>query len=496
MVKRRLLITTVWMAIVFFLATPVLAEMIVDTVWLRRYNSPANQWETAWAVVVDDSGNVCVTGSRCTVAYDTDGGQLWVGHWGGVDIAIDSSRNVHVTGPSSDYLTAKYYPSGDTAWVRRYVGPHGDGGHTNALALGSSGGAYVTGASDGANGYDYATVKYHTDGDTVWVRRYDGPQGYDDEAYDLVVDGFDNVYVTGLSFGASRDYATIKYYPDGDTAWVRRYNGPASYIDEAYSIAVDNSGNVYVTGQSMSSTTLTDYATIKYYPNGDTAWIRRYNGPDDSFEEAYDVEVDNSGNVYVTGRSSQNTSYPYNFDYATVKYDSAGDELWTRRYNGPGNDDDVARALALDSSGNAYVTGTSWGSGTGSDIATIKYSPDGDTAWVIRCELPGEWDEDHGYAIALDAFLNVYVAGATADIGTDFDYVTAKYFQAVRGDVNRDWVIDHADIVYIINYLFRYGDTPDPLVVGDCNCDGVIGPGEIVILINYLFRNGPPPDCP
>ncbi|MGB2988690.1 MAG: SBBP repeat-containing protein, partial [Candidatus Zixiibacteriota bacterium] len=117
--------------------------------------------------------------------------------------------------------------------------------------------------------------------DTAWVRRYNGPGNSDDEAYAIAADGSGNVYVTGRSRGSGTlyDYATIKHYPDGDTAWVRRYNGPVNSHDEAYAIAVDGSGNVYVTGLSVGSGTLYDYATIQYYANGDTAWVRRYNGP-------------------------------------------------------------------------------------------------------------------------------------------------------------------------------------------------------------------------
>ncbi len=82
------------------------------------------------------------------------------------------------------------------------------------------------------------------------------------------------------------------------------------------------------------------------------------------------IALDNSGNIYVTGMSYGSAT---DLDYATVKYDSSGVEQWVTRYNGPGNDDDIAWAIALDNSGNVYVTGESVGSGTYVDYATIKY---------------------------------------------------------------------------------------------------------------------------
>jgi len=88
-----------------------------------------------------------------------------------------------------------------------------------------------------------------------------------------------------------------------DTAWVRRYNGPGNGDDGASAMAVDNSGNVYVTGGSRGSGTSTDYATIKYYPNGDTAWVKRYNGSRNASDRASAIAVDGFGNVYVTGTS-------------------------------------------------------------------------------------------------------------------------------------------------------------------------------------------------
>jgi hypothetical protein len=66
----------------------------------------------------------------------------------------------------------------------------------------------------------------------------------------------------------------------------------------------------------------------------------------------------------------------------------------------------------------------------------------------------------------------------------------------IVGDANGDGLIDPGDAVYLLNYLYRGGTSPDPLEAGDCNCDDVVGPGDVVYLINYLFRNGLPPSCP
>ena len=84
------------------------------------------------------------------------------------------------------------------------------------------------------------------------------------------------------------------------------------------------------------------------------------------------MAVDASGSVYVTGYSAGSGS---SWDYATIMYSSAGVPLWTNRYNGPGNGSDKARALAVDASGNVYVTGSSTGLDGRSDYATIKYAP-------------------------------------------------------------------------------------------------------------------------
>ncbi|MBA7652927.1 hypothetical protein ES703_60766 [subsurface metagenome] len=329
------------LSITFLIVFPISLSAQVDTVWVRRYNGPGNIGDYAHAIAVDDHGYVYITG----------------GSWG--------------SGTSYDYATIKYYPNGDIAWVRRYNGPTNGSDEGDVLAVDNSGNVYVTGYSGGPGPYyDCATIKYYPNGDTAWVRRYNGPASYSNEAFAIAVDNLGNVYITCESegYGTYADYATIKYYANGDTAWVRRYNGPGNGSDVAHALAADSAGNVYVTGGSHGSGTSLDYATIKYYASGDTAWIIRYNGPGNWWDDARAIAIDNSCNVYVTGESQ---GLGGSADYVTIKYYASGDTAWIIRYNGPGNWWDDARAIAVDNTGNVYVTGH--GEGSYQDYATIKY---------------------------------------------------------------------------------------------------------------------------
>ena len=154
-----------------------------------------------------------------------------------------------------------------------------------------------------------------------------------------------------------------------------KVEGPANGNDIAHSMVVDDSGNVFVTGESTDVNGSTpDYATIKYNSLGVEQWVSRYTGiQSNSGDVANSLAIDNLGNVYVTGTSGSFSGTKA--DYATVKYNSLGVQQWAERYNGPpGNGSDKAKSILLDNLGNVYVTGSSDGSGTSGDFATIKYS--------------------------------------------------------------------------------------------------------------------------
>ncbi len=242
--------------------------------------------------------------------------------------------------------------------------------------------------------------------------------------------------------------------------WVARYDGPASLSDSAWDIAVDSSGNVYVTGDSTGIGTSTDYATVKYDTDGNELWVRRYNGPSYWTDIAFAIAVDSSGNVYVTGQSDDSGT---SRDYATVKYDTNGNELWVARYNSPANSSDRARAIALDCSGNVYVTGGSWGSGTGWDFATVKYSPDQITIPAEGiCELiklVESFNLQQAIENSLDAKLqNVLAALVAANAGQRQDAINKiqafiNSVEAQRGNVLTDEQAD--SLVDIANTIIQ-----------------------------------------
>ncbi|HEY0029562.1 MAG TPA: SBBP repeat-containing protein, partial [Bacteroidia bacterium] len=330
-----------------------------------------------------------------------------------------------------DYVTIKYDPVGAQLWRSEYNGPGNSLDEAHTITVDASGNVYVTGWSNGGagTGYDYATVKYNSTGVQQWASRYTNVAGGTDEAWDVGVDNAGNVFVTGTSDGSGTNSAaaTVRYNSAGVQQYANRFEGTGGGIDAGYAIYVDAvTGNAYVTGYTFESTAADfDYITIRYNLAGVQQWATKYNSPDANYDEARAITVDASGNVYVTGYTQ--TLVLTNFDYGTVKYNSSGVQQWGMRYNGTGDDYDRANAIALDGSGNVFVTGKSVGAGAAAeDIFTIKYNNAGATQWTARYNGPSN-GYDEGKALAVDASGSVYITGYSYTTGANNDFTTIKY---------------------------------------------------------------------
>ncbi len=365
--------------------------------WVRNYGGGAAPGQKAYALAVGADGGVCVTGP-----------------W-----AVSSTLAHNVT--------IKYSSAGMPLWTNRYNEPGTASANFHAIALDASGNVYVAGYSGSPS--DYVTIKYSSAGVSLWTNRYNGEGGSWDSANALALDANGNVFVTGRSFNRraepeSEDFATVAYSSAGVPLWTNRYDGPGNSHDEARAVAVDPSGNVYVTGTATTSTVPynTDFATIKYSNSGVPLWTNLYAGPAGQVEvdHPYAIAVDTVGNVFVTGGSSGGGAYVY----ATVAYSSEGVPLWTNHYQyyGPGNSGSSPRAVAVDVDGNLYVTG-----GSGEAYATIKYSGAGVGLWTNR------GPRGTAMALAVDTIGTVFVTGYTEDIanlGSIGDYATIAYSSA------------------------------------------------------------------
>lgn len=472
-----------WFALilVFLFISPGFGQGLSQA-WVARYSGPGAGDNVATALATDDSGNVYVTGYSlgigtgrdfATIKYAPSGDTLWVRRYNGPDsyddqasaLAVDKNGNVYVTGYSTsrmngpDFATIKYAPNGTLLWSRRYNGPGNGDDKASALKIDGSGNVNVTGQSLGiGTAEDYATIKYSPNGDSLWVRRYNGPANSADEPAGLAIDGNGNAYVTGKSWGGrSWDFATIKYGPNGNLQWVKRFN-EVSDADQPAALAVDATGNVYVTGQTWiwGRGTSYDFATLKYDSQGNLLWARYYEGitNDHSFPVA--AALDGKGNLYLTGQSwTGRTSY----DYATLKYAANGNQIWVRDYNGPSGGGDEASAMAVDANGNVFVTGRTyvWTGQARYDYATVEYAPDGTQLWAR--DYSGTSGRNQATALAVDNQGNLYVTGSSQGSFGHYDYATVRYSPCavaspVAGDADGNGRIDLADIVELINYVF------------------------------------------
>jgi hypothetical protein len=378
---------------------------IVDNyeVFLSKFDPNGNFiWARTWggycgnSVAIDSSGNVLVTGEFIgTVDFDPGAG-------------VD---NIESTG-YNDVFLSKFESNGEFVWARTWGGDYDENG--SSVAIDGSGNAYVAGNFHGevdfdpGAGEDYQqsgsskgifVSKFDTNGNYIWARNWGGTVSFPIEP-SVATDGSGNAYITG-AFGATVDFDPgsgldshtsnggddvflSKFEPSGNFAWARTWGG--SENDEGCSVSIDSSGNAYLTGR---------------------------------FEETVDFDP---------GAGVDNHSAKGSYDVFLSKFELSGNFIWARTW--AGSSTDVGEAVAIDASGNPVITGSFGGAvdfdpGAGIDNHTSnsidaflsKLDSNGNLIWARTWGGEGE---DRAYSVAIDGSGNLYITGAFEDTA-DFD---------------------------------------------------------------------------
>jgi hypothetical protein len=342
--------------------------------------------------------------------------------------AIDKDGNFIVAGNSDsthgyDYIVLKYSPSGNLIWKQRYNGTGNSYDYLIGMVLDDSGNVYVTGESDdGAalGGINWVTIKYNTNGQMKWKRSLNWTGNYTDEPFGMNIDKERNIYVVGFGITSSvyRQMVTIKYSSNGDSLWTKVYRISPTTHDWGYSVVTDDSLNVYSSGYGDVPTG-NEIITIKYDQNGVEKWIEKYpTYYGDWLRPTYSA-IDKENNLVVVGYSYISNYY----DIITLKYNTEGSLLWSRIYDG--GDIDRAQCIFIDDHSDILIAGCTF-QNTEGDFLILKYDKDGDTLLIknINGEDPGSTDE--AFSVVSDSVNNIYVTGYSQSSSFRYDYLTIK----------------------------------------------------------------------
>ncbi|MBX2942742.1 MAG: SBBP repeat-containing protein [Cyclobacteriaceae bacterium] len=366
--------------------------------FLVKFNSAGvRQWATYYGGGGHDVRHTCVADGLGNVylAGQTEG--------------IPTTPGAHQTvkgGSTFDAYIVKFDASGVRQWATYYGGTDGDYGY--ACAVDNDNNVYLAGGTTSANnissgghdnsingGSDAFLVKFDPNGVRLWGTYYGGAGT--DEGYSCVVDGNNNVYLTGYVYRNSstgiaaggfqmthgdngvttsvRDAFLVKFNSAGVRLWGTYYGGIGD--DTGYSCAVDGNNNVYIAGVTESTnniasgghqntfTAVSDAFLVKFDASGARLWGTYYGGSEG--ETALSCRVDGSNNVYLAGKTNstsniaigghQNTLGGNGYsDAFLVKFDPAGVRQWGTYYGKNGSD--YGKSCAIDNNGDVYLAGS------------------------------------------------------------------------------------------------------------------------------------------
>lgn len=426
--------------------------------WEVRYNNPSNGTDRFVDMVVDNSGNTYVCGTSDSI------------------------------GTGTDYITMKIAPDGNVLWAKRFNGPGNGIDEAKALAINSQGDVCVTGRSQNSLfNFDIATVKYSSSGAFQWVSYYDDTNS-DDIGNDVAFDNAGNVFVVGnsglngvfikinpVNGLASCNFSNTNFGtwytklhkliipPTGNatalneygntstnyvTAWTNPFGTSNCFDYTAYYtqgqvaprvFARSNSGDYFLGGYALDNNSDKEIRIFKMN-NTNAPVLGTYNKAGSGDQEPTKMAIDASGNIYLSGFVDREPSAGINFDMLAIKFNTNGDTIWTRNYNGNAYNEDKAFDIALSQTSNpsVFTTGYSQRTSSGKDITTLKYDHNGSLQYELQYNGSGN-GTDIGYNIQLDSYGSIIVSGESiGSSGQQEDGIVLKYCVAPVAQVSND----------------------------------------------------------
>jgi len=371
-------------------------------------------------------------------------------------MVTDSSNNVYVCGEYrnvnqngyNNTFIIKYNSSGVSQWQKNIYSiltpSYNQQTIAFSIAIDSSANVYIGGNYyNSANGINGFVSKYNTNGVLQWSRGQTQTSGTGTAQENCTsnfvsVDGSGNVYVGGFASDSTNNnlYATlIKYNSSGTLQWQQNttslLSNNVNYYARGTFTKVDGFGNIYFSGIFVNNTGGTNSFISKYNASGTLQWQQILSNPAvtsaNQNDQINSIAIDSSANVYVVGSSISNANTGSNLGFV-VKYNASGTLQWQRYlYDGPGKNL-FCNSVVVDSLNNLYVSGYFQDSNNSLPAFSLRFPSDG--------TLEGTYTVGSGQVItyangsltnssgsSLTNSSNSYVAdGTSSAISTDGDY--------------------------------------------------------------------------
>ena len=420
-----------------------------DLIWGSYYGGEGTDGINS--VTTDGSGNVYFCGITYGSSTLASGGFL--------------NTNGALQGGTAAAFLVKFNQAGDRLWATYYGNSYTG---SFAVAADSEDNVYLSGftydfVGVAFNGYqnsyaglsDSYIVKFNPEGERLWATYLGGNEG--ESGLAIAVDSEDNLYATGNTssnnfpvLNAFQEESAVggifggdaflsKFDPSGGLLWSTYFGGAG--FDDAFSVACAANGDVFITGRTNSTgiatsgshqTTIgggsSDAFLAKFNSTGALQWSTYYGGSGE--DRAFGCATDNTGNVFISGRSESSNNIAFNGFQNTIapsylaKFDDSGQRLWGTYYGeSVASDFNVGYACATDSDNNVYLAGVTdnisnissqgfqnnYGGGT-SDSYLVKFDPSGSRIWGTYY---GGSNNDRIRGMHVDAASQIYVVGST-----------------------------------------------------------------------------------